>query len=154
MKKASYFSMLLVAVLLGLFASCERYDTAYISIRQDSFNDTTKIVNYTAIVTDDGGCARCIEAGYCYSYIDTLPSHTRFYSTVVPLIYDSLMTFTDSTQYLTYSWDRRLPFIESADAGTLGEDNDTLLYYFRSYITTNAGTFYSKVDTVKVSRSF
>ena len=154
MKKTFCFPILLFALLLGLFASCERYDTAYISIMQDSYNDTTRMVYYTATVTDNGGCDRCIEAGYCYSYVDTLPSHTRFYSTVVPVIYDSLMTFTDSTQYLTFSWERHVPFIESADAGTLGDASDTLLYFFRSYVTTNAGTFYSKVDTVKVSRSF
>ena len=150
MKKASFFFIMALAVIIGLFASCKRYDTAYITIEKNSFNDTTRIVNHTAIVTDDGGCPRCIEAGYCFSYIDPVPSHTQFYSTVVPLIFDSLMTYTDSTKYLTFSWERQLPFIESAD----GDETDTLLYFFRSYITTNAGTFYSKVDTVKVPRSY
>lgn len=151
MKKISFFSFILLALLACILTGCERYDMATIEIRQDGFNDTTRIVNYTAMVKDDGGCAHCIEAGYCYSFIDTLPSHTSYYSTVVPLIYDSLMVLNDSTEsYLTYSWSRQLPFIESAGE----EEYDTLLYYFRSYVTTNAGTFYSKVDTVKVPRSY
>ncbi len=150
MKKVHFFSIMALAVIMGLFASCERYDMAYIDIQQDSFNDTTRVVKHTAVVTDDGGCPRCIEAGYCYSYIEAVPSHTQFYSTVVPLIKDSLMTFTDSTQYMTFSWERQLPFIEAVD----DTETDTLLYFFRAYITTNAGTFYSKVDTVKVPRSY
>ena len=72
---------------------------------------------------------------------------------MVPLIRDSMMTYTDSTKYLTYNWELQLPFIESAGSEE-GEVNDTTLYYFRSYITTNAGTFYSKVDTVKVPRTY
>lgn len=152
MKKTASFSILFFAIFVVLLlAGCERFDMASISIQQLSFNDTTRIVNYTANVTDDGGCPHCIEAGYCFSYIDSLPSHTQFYSTVVPVIYDSLMTYTDSTKsYLTFSWNRQLPFIESAD----GTERDTLLYFFRSYITTNAGTFYSLVDTVKVPRTY
>ena len=153
MKKTSYFPILLFAAVVALFASCERYDSASITIEQNSFNDTTRIVQYTAVVTDDGGCARCIEAGYCYSYFDKVPSHTCYYSTVVPLIRDSMLIYTDSTGYLTYKWERQLPFIESEDPSS-GEVNDTMLYYFRSYVTTNAGTFYSKVDTVKVPRTY
>ncbi len=150
MKKTTCFSILLFAAVAVLSAGCERYDMAHITIRKDSFNDTTHIVCQTATVTDNGGCARCVEAGYCFSYIEAVPSHTQYYSTVVPLITDSLMAFTDSTQYLTFSWSCQLPFIESAD----GVESDTLLYFFRSYITTNAGTFYSDVDTVKVPRSY
>ncbi len=152
MKKTSFFPIFLLAAVVALFASCERYDMASITIEQNSFNDTTRIVRYTAVVTDDGGCARCIEAGYCYSYFDTEPSHTCYYSTVVPLIRDSMMTYTDSTGYLTYKWERLLPFIESVDSTSA--TFDTTLYYFRSYITTNAGTFYSSVDTVKVPRTY
>jgi len=152
MKNFHGLTIILLAAIVGLFASCQRYDMAKITIDQTSFNDTTRIVQYTAVVTDDGGCPRCIEAGYCYSYVDPMPSHTCYYSTVVPLVKDSMMTFTDSTLYLTYSWQRQLPFIESLDDGE--EVSDTLLYFFRSYITTNAGTFYSSVDTVKVPRSY
>ena len=153
MKRTFYFPILLFAAVIALVTSCERYDMASITIEQNGFNDTTRIVQHTAVVTDDGGCARCIEAGYCYSYFDTKPSHTCYYSTVVPLIRDSMMTYTDSTKYLTYNWELQLPFIESAGSEE-GEVNDTTLYYFRSYITTNAGTFYSKVDTVKVPRTY
>ena len=152
MKKVSFFVIILAAAVMGLLNSCERYDMATISIQKDGFNDTTRIVNYTATVEDNGGCARCIEAGYCFSYIDTVPSHTCFYSTVVPVIFDSIMNFTDSTKYLRYQWTRQLPFIETSGSGSGA--SDTLLYFFRSYITTNAGTFYSKVDTVKVPRSY
>lgn len=152
MKNFHGLTIILLAAIVGLFASCQRYDMAKITIDQTSFNDTTRIVQYTAVVTDDGGCPRCVEAGYCYSYVDAIPSHTCYYSTVVPLVKDSMMTFTDSTRYLTYSWQRQLPFIESVDDGE--EVSDTMLYFFRSYITTNAGTFYSSVDTVKVPRSY
>lgn len=153
MKRTSFFAFIMLATLVGMLTGCERYDIASITIHQDAFNDTTRLVNYTAQVTDDGGCARCIEAGYCFSYIDAEPSHTCFYSTVVPMVRDSMMTFTDSTKYLTFQWQRQLPFIETA-GGEGSEENDTLLYFFRSYITTNAGTFYSAVDTVKVPRSY
>ena len=151
MKNKVFFPIVLFAMIVGVFASCQRFEMAQIDITQDSYNDTTKVVNYTARVLDDGGCPRCIEAGYCFSYIDSIPSHTCFYSTVVPLVFDTMMTFTDSTQYLTFSWRRTIPFVEG-----IGGDNagDTLLYFFRSYITTNAGTFYSTVDTVKVSNTF
>ena len=153
MKRTIYFPILLLAAVMALVTSCERYDMASITIEQKGFNDTTRIVQYTAVVTDDGGCPRCIEAGYCYSYFDAIPSHTCYYSTVVPLVKDSMMTFTDSTKFLTYNWELQLPFIES-EGTEEGESNDTTLYYFRSYITTNAGTFYSKVDTVKVPRTY
>ena len=153
MKRSFYFPILLLAAVMALVTSCERYDMASITIEQKGFNDTTRIVQYTAVVTDDGGCPRCIEAGYCYSYFDAIPSHTCYYSTVVPLVKDSMMTFTDSTKFLTYNWELQLPFIES-EGTEEGESNDTTLYYFRSYITTNAGTFYSKVDTVKVPRTY
>lgn len=154
MKNIHGLTIILLAAIVGLFASCERYDMAKISIEQTGFNDTTRIVQYTAVVTDDGGCARCIEAGYCYSYFDKVPSHTCYYSTVVPVIKDSMMTYTDSTGFLTYQWVRQLPFIEGVNEGEGGEASDTMLYFFRSYITTNAGTFYSSVDTVKVPRSY
>lgn len=153
MKRTICFPILLLAAVMALVTSCERYDMASITIEQKGFNDTTRIVQYTAVVTDDGGCPRCIEAGYCYSYFDAIPSHTCYYSTVVPLVKDSMMTFTDSTKFLTYNWELQLPFIESEGSEEDGS-NDTTLYYFRSYITTNAGTFYSKVDTVKVPRTY
>lgn len=153
MKKVSFYIVLFISAFAGMLAGCERYDMASIAIHQDSFNDTTRFVQYTAQVTDDGGCARCIEAGYCYSYLDKVPAQTGFYSTVVPVIRDSMMTFTDSTQYLTFTWTRHLPFVESIEAGVT-DTTDTMLYFFRSYVTTNAGTFYSPVDTVKVPRIF
>jgi len=151
MKKVHFFYFVALAFIIGLFASCERYDMATININKLSFNDTTRQVYYTAQVTDDGGCPHCIEAGYCFSYIDTVPSHTKYYSTVVPVIHDSLMTLSDSTNsFLEFSWERNLPFIETGDSTIV----DTLLYYFRSYITTNAGTSYSDVDVVKVPRIY
>jgi len=157
MKKAFYFPILLLAAITVLVASCERYERVSIDIEKlGPFNDTTKIINYIAHVTGDGGCARCIEAGYCYSYFDKEPSHTCYYTTVVPVVRDAALV--DSTgEYLSFIWTCQLPYIENVGNvdTTGGVAYDSTLYYFRSYIITNAGTSYSdKVDTVIVHSSY
>ncbi len=151
MKNRNRFAMIAVVLLAGIAVSCDRFDDASIVLEREKYVDSTRTVSYVAKVTDNGGCARCLEAGYCYSTFDTMPAFTCRYTTVVPLIQDSLLVDSGGC-FLNFAWSMLLR--ESSSETGQPSGNDTCdNYFFRAYVTTNAGTFYSAVDSVSIPKA-
>ncbi len=150
MKNSKRFAMIAFVLLAGIAVSCERFDDATITLERENYVDSTRMVSYIAKVTDNGGCARCLEAGYCYSTFDTVPAFTCRYTTVFPLIQDSLLVDSGGC-FLNFAWNMLLRG-SSSDAGQPSGNDTCDNYYFRAYVTTNAGTFYSMVDSVSIPK--